>query len=93
MNEIKVMRQATHEWLNESKVFEWPVQIKAVATIPHFNKGDEYHYLADGEAVLSANGDEIHLKAGDLVFLPKGIAYIWEILEPLRVHQKTILPA
>lgn len=87
MGDLKIVRQATNEWLSQTGVFDWPLQEKSVCTFPIFYNADASFYILYGEARVTASGeDEVHLTAGDFITLPKGAACYWEILQPMQAH-------
>lgn len=87
MNQIKIVRQATPEWLNEVGALEWPIQEKESCTFPCFYNHNTSFYILSGQVHLTVSGeDEIRLQAGDFITLPKGAACYWEILQTMRAH-------
>ncbi|OIO67312.1 MAG: hypothetical protein AUJ56_10255 [Zetaproteobacteria bacterium CG1_02_49_23] len=87
MGEVKVVRQATRQWLDETGVWDWSVQEKDISALPCFFDVDASFYLLGGELLITASGeDEVHLHAGDFITLPQGVACYCEVLAPLRVH-------
>lgn len=55
------------------------------AKIRYAFEGDETVYIVDGAVTIEvANGETIHLEAGDMASFPKGEVSTWTVEEPFQ---------
>lgn len=87
--EIVVQHNPSKETLDRLGVREWPIWTKEVTTFPwHYDEPETCYFLAGEVVVTSADGEEVHLGAGDLVTFPAGLSCTWEVRSPVRKHYR-----
>lgn len=60
---------------------------------PHLRNYETLGYVLQGRMVLSIQGEQTTLKAGDSWVVPAGAEHYYEILEPLKAIEVTSPPA
>ncbi len=84
MSVIEVSRPDERK-LEELGVENWSPWSCDVSTFDWEYDCDETAYLYEGRVkVVTRDGEEVEIKAGDLVKFPKGLKCTWHVLEPVR---------
>ena len=84
MSQIRVER-ATPEKLRRLAVESWSPWECAPETFDWEYSSDETAYVKEGRVkVRTEHGQEVELRAGDLVFFPRGLKCTWTVLETIR---------
>ncbi len=87
MTGIELERNPAREKLEEMGVFSWPVWEKEVSRFPWTYDTDEICYILEGEVTVTPDGGEqVTIRAGDLVRFPAGMSCTWDITKPIRKH-------
>lgn len=66
---------------------------KGQADSPHLRTYETLGYVLEGRLVLTIQGEQTTLKAGDSWVVPAGAEHAYEILEPLKAIEVTSPPA
>ena len=86
---IRVESSADEARLQALGVFEWPTWACGVSRFPWTYEEDETCYLLEGDVVVTPEGGEpVHIRAGDLVTFPAGMACEWDVRAPVRKHYR-----
>ncbi|MFP4055083.1 MAG: cupin domain-containing protein [Phycisphaerae bacterium] len=82
------VRRGDDQTLQDLGVMEWPIWACEPSTFDWQYDQREVCYLTEGEAVVTANGEDISIAAGDLVTFPEGMHCTWTVREPIRKHYR-----
>ncbi len=85
MEQVKIEKLSQQE-LEKRGVFSWPVWEKEPSRFDWYYDTQEQCYFLEGDVtVKTANGD-YHIKAGDFVTFPQGLACTWVVKEKVKKH-------
>jgi uncharacterized cupin superfamily protein len=89
MLDVKVERNPDQERLQELGVYSWAIWTKEVSEFPWTYDATETCYLLEGEVlVTSVEGEQVEIRAGDLVVFPKDLSCTWKVITPVRKHYR-----
>jgi hypothetical protein len=87
MSDIKIIKNATDEQLEEMGVNNWPIWEKETSSFPWSYDSNETCYFLDGDVIVTPEGGQpVAMGKGDLVTFPSGMSCTWEIRSPVRKH-------
>ena len=89
MAEIKVVRGANKELLDEQGVFEWPIWSHEAAEFPWSYDEAETCYFLEGEVTVTPeHGEPVTMGQGDMATFPQGMNCTWKITRDVRKHYR-----
>ncbi|MHA1309470.1 MAG: cupin domain-containing protein [Candidatus Helarchaeota archaeon] len=84
MAKIEV-KKPTKEEIEEAK--NWGIWEKEPSEFDWYYDTPESCYILEGEVtVKTEDGDEVTIKAGDLVHFPQGLKCVWNVKKKIRKH-------
>ncbi len=84
-----MVRKPDDKELEKLGVKAWPLWSSPVRTFPWEYAEKEVCYIIKGRAlVVTPDGEEVEIKAGDLVTFHKGLKCTWKVLEPVEKYYK-----
>lgn len=87
--EIKIEHNPDEQHLAELGVRRWPIWTKDVSEFPWSYDEQEICYFLEGEVeVTPQGGQQVNIKAGDLVTFPEGLQCVWKVLKPVKKHYR-----
>lgn len=89
MLRVKVEHNPEKSRLQELEVFSWPIWTKEVSEFPWTYESTETCYLLEGEVLVTTeNGEQVEIRAGDLVVFPQDLSCTWKVVAPVRKHYR-----
>lgn len=83
---IKI-EKANSETISQLGVTSWPIWTKEISEFPWSYEQTEICLILEGEAIISQpDGNDVTIKAGDLVTLQAGLNCYWNIRKAIRKH-------
>lgn len=74
------------EFLKKHKVCLWAIWQKGTSRFDWYYDGTEECYLLQEKVVVETKDGKAEFGTGDFVTFPSGLAYVWDIKEPVRKH-------
>jgi len=81
-----VIKQLSNDEINDMGILNWPIWTCEISEFPWEYDVEESCLLSDGEVFVTTSSDTVHIKAGDFVIFPKGLACVWKVTKPIRKH-------
>ncbi len=80
------IRKPTEEEIEEAKK-NWGTWEKEPSVFDWYYDTPETCYILEGEVVVKTDdGEEVTIKAGDLVRFPEGLKCVWDVKKKIRKH-------
>ena len=79
-----IITHPTEDELKELGIDNWPSWACEPSTFDWHYDSDETAYVFEGKVKVKTATEEVEIKAGDLVFFPKGLACTWQVLERIN---------
>ncbi|MBN1793412.1 MAG: cupin domain-containing protein [Candidatus Omnitrophica bacterium] len=79
-----VIKQPTEGELKKLEIDNWSPWSCEPSTFNWHYDTDETAYVFEGRVKVKTAGGEVEIKAGDLVFFPKGLSCTWQVLERIN---------
>ncbi len=76
----------SEEEIGKKGIRSWPVWKKGISRFPWTYDSIEECFILEGEFIVQTDSETVHVKPGDFVTFPSGLACTWEILKPVRKH-------
>lgn len=87
MSSITIEHNVTPAKLDVLFVDDWPTWSKEVSEFDWTYDRKETCYIIEGKAIVTPEGEEpVTIQEGDMVFFPKGMKCVWQIIEPIEKH-------
>lgn len=87
MNKIEI-NSIDKEEAKRKGIDAWPVWEKEISRFDWFYEQAEECYILEGETFIQTGNETFHIKAGDFIRFPQGLACIWDIQSPIRKHYR-----
>lgn len=81
-----VIKQLSNDVINDMGILNWPIWTCEISEFPWEYDVEESCLLLDGEVFVTIGSDTVHIKVGDFVIFPKGLACVWKVTKPIRKH-------
>ena len=81
-----VIKQLSNDEINDMGILNWPIWTCEISEFPWEYDVEESCLLLDGEVFVTIGSDTVHIKVGDFVIFPKGLACVWKVTKPIRKH-------
>lgn len=83
---IKI-EKANSETISQLGATRWPIWTKEISEFPWSYEQTEICLILEGEAIISQpDGNDVTIKAGDLVTFQAGLNCSWNIRKAIRKH-------
>ena len=76
---IVIEHNPSQEKLDELGVSSWSTWGCEESTFDWSYSDDEVCYVKEGEVVVETKEQTVTIKAGDLVYFPKGLSCVWKV--------------
>ena len=83
MSEIKV-EKPTAEKLKSLNIENWSSWGCEISKFDWQYSDDETAYIQEGHVIVETEAGNTEIKAGDLVFFPKGLKCVWDVKKAIK---------
>lgn len=84
---IEINSNPTTDFLEQQKVFQWPIWTKEISQFPWIYDDQEKCYFLEGEVTVTPDGgNPLTVKKGDFVIFPAGMKCTWNISSAVKKH-------
>lgn len=80
------IEKLTEKEIEDKGIRSWSIWEKEVSDFPWEYDMDEYCWIIEGEVIISTEGKEYKIEAGDFVKFPKGLKCHWSIKKSVRKY-------
>jgi len=84
--ESVVIKKITDAYIQEHKIYQWPVWEKEVSKFGWEYTEDEECLILEGEFTVETDEGTYEIKAGDFVTFKKGLTCVWDVKKSVRKH-------